>query len=126
MTAMSKPNKTLEDWEQWFRDHRSDEIAVLVIESIRILLRKGEMTAEDIHHIPVKNPSIRGSLMKQLRRMGIAEKDAFVCGTTKQSKAHTMAVWKLKDSLRAQQILKRCASILLPLEPEKREQMPLL
>lgn len=118
--------KPIADWECWFLKHRADEISVLVIESLRIILRKGSMSAEDVHHIPVKNPSVRGELMKCLRRMGVAKKSELAEGTTKQSHGHTLFVWTLCDAQRAREILDRCAGILLPpQEPKTEKQLEL-
>ena len=119
--------KTIEHWERWFRDHRSEELSILVIESCRVLLRKGDMTAEDVHHIPVKNPSVRGALMKQLKRMGLVQKTGLFEGSTEQSHGHTMFVWSLADAYGARQILDRCAAITLPpQEPKIEKQMEML
>jgi hypothetical protein len=49
----------MEQWEEFFHKHSGDELCILVLESCRILLRRGEMTAEAVHHIPVRNPSVR-------------------------------------------------------------------
>jgi len=116
----------LEKWECWFHEHRADEIAVLVLESIRILLRQGSMTAENIHHIPVKNPNVRGAVMRQLRRMGIAEKGDIVYGSTKSSKGHVMFTWKMSDSVMASKLLNRCASVVVRVDPVEDEQTVML
>jgi len=120
-------DKPIAEWELWFQKHRADEIAVLVMESIRILLRQGSMTAEDVHHIPVKNPSVRGELMKQLRRMGIAEKTALAYGETKQSHSHTMFRWTLVNAQRARELQEKGIALVLPhQEPGKEKQLEML
>lgn len=119
--------KTIEYWEDWFFTHRADELSILVIESCRVLLHKGSMTAEDVHHIPVKNPSVRGGLMKQLKRMGLVQKAGISEGSTKQSHGHAMFEWLLIDSQMARQIINRCARIVLPpQEPKTEKQMEML
>jgi hypothetical protein len=118
-------NDNLEVWEKWFIDHRSDEMAVLTLESLRILLARGEMTAEAVHHIPVKNPSIRGGLMKHLRRMGVVTKSALAEGTTKQSHGHTMFLWVATDTNRIRRLLDFGVSVFVP-EKKKTETQMLL
>jgi hypothetical protein len=119
--------KLLKYWEQWFIDHRADEIAVLVFESCRVLLRKGSMTAEDVHHIPVKNPSVRGALMKQLKRMELVTKTAIVEGSTKQSHGHAMYKWRLINPQLARELINRCERLLIPEQkPSSEKQMELL
>lgn len=117
----------IDQWERWFLKHRADEIAVLAMESIRVLLRNGSMTAEDVHHIPVKNPSVRGELMKLLRRMGIAEKTALAFGETKQSHGHTMFKWTLVNAQRARELQQKGIALVLPhQEPGKEIQTEML
>lgn len=118
--------KPPEYWEEWFLEHRADELAVLVIESCRVLLRQGSMTAEDVHHIPVKNPSVRGSLMRQLSRMGLVEKEAFAVGSTERSHGHAMWKWRCANAGACRFLLDRCAGMVLPEKPAKTEQMELL
>ena len=117
-------DRPLEYWQEWFHKHRGDEISVLVLESLRILLRQGSMSATDVHHIPVKNPSVRGELMKLLRRMGIAEKTALAFGETKQSHGHTMFRWTLVNAQRARELQEKGIALVLPhQEPGKEKQL---
>lgn len=114
------------DWEKWFHSHRSHELAELYIAALRVGLKKGSITAEDLHHVPVKNPSVRGALMKGLKRGGLFEKCAISYGSTKQSHGHSMFRWRLVDSEAALAILDRCAGLVIPQSPKEEKQMEML
>lgn len=96
---------TVENWEKLFAKYRFTEMAVLYAEALRIGLSKGSITAEDLHHIPVVNPSVRGAVMRGLRRGGLFEKVALTFGTTKQSHGHSMFSWRLVSVQDAKRIL---------------------
>jgi len=97
---------SIESWEKLFHQHRFAEMAVLLAEALRIGLLKGQVTAEDLHHIPVANPSVRGAVMKALKRGGLFESGGFRRGTTDQSHGHIMQVWILLDRPAASSILR--------------------
>jgi hypothetical protein len=99
-------NDRIELWEKLFHQHRFTEMAVLLAEALRIGLQKGSVTAEDLHHIPVVNPSVRGAVMKALRRGGLFESVGFKRGTTDQSHGHIMQVWMIIDRPSASKILR--------------------
>jgi hypothetical protein len=97
--------RKIEAWEELFIKYRFTEMAVLYFEALRIGLMRGSITAEDLHHIPVQNPNVRGAVMKGLKRGGMFEKEAVEYGTTKQSHGHSMFRWRLTDRSKASKIL---------------------
>jgi hypothetical protein len=100
----------LKSWEIIFYEHRGTELAVLFFEALRIGLRKGQITAEDLHHIPVENPSVRGCAMRGLRRSGMFSKAGYTCGTTEQSHGHVMCEWRLDRHATARLLLQKFAA----------------
>lgn len=91
-------------------------MAVLCMEALRVGLNKGELTAEDLHHIPVVNPNVRGAVMKALRRGGLFEKGGFTYGTTEQSHGHVMCRWILSDRIAAITILRKAQRMIVPVD----------
>ena len=67
-------------------------------------LKKGHVTAESAHHIPVTHPNSRGAAMKYLREWGFVMGDV-VRGTTKQSHGHWLHRWILKDRQKAEELV---------------------
>ena len=103
---------TIEAWEKLFKKYRGNELALLYMEALRVGLRQGSITAEDLHHIPVENPNVRGACMRGLRRNGLFEKCGFEFGSTEQSHGHTMFVWRLANPVAAKIILDRALNIV--------------
>jgi len=117
---------SIESWEKLFMKYRYTEMAVLYAEALRIGLQKGSVTAEDLHHIPVTNPNIRGAVMRGLRRGGLFEKVSLTFGSTPQSHGHAMFVWRLVSSSSAKTILRKYAEGICLCKKETHNQMEML
>lgn len=107
--TMNQGKNTVEMWERLFKDHRGTELAILYLEALRIGLRNGQITAEDLHHIKVVNPNVRGACMRGLRRAGMFIKTGTAYGTTTASHGHMMSIWRLEKPSSARKLLESVA-----------------
>ena len=100
---------TIEQWEELFIQYRGSEMAVLYLEALRQGLRLGQLTADDLRHIPVINGSVRGAVMKGLRRGGLFEKVGYQASQTEGRNGSAVAVWRLAEPVLAKAILNKVA-----------------
>lgn len=84
--------------------HKRPEIATLVIEMLRIGIRDGRVSAEDVHHVPVGNVNAFGAATKYLRGCGFTKGDAFAA-TRDKAAGHTLFRWVLTDPQQAERVL---------------------
>ena len=87
-------------------------------------LRKGRVSAEDAHHIPVTSPNCRGAAMKLLGKCGF-KKDYPIKGSTRPSHGHWLWQWVLYDAPRATAILGRLRGTAVALSNEPAPQLEL-
>jgi hypothetical protein len=85
-------------------------------------LRKGRVSAEDAHNIPVTHPNTRGAAMKLLGKCGF-KKDYPFQGTTAASHGHWMFMWTLYDAQKAKAILGRLRGTAVELGKEPGPQL---
>ena len=100
---------TIEAWEILFHEYRGTEMAVLYAEALRLGLRKGTITGDDLRHIPVVNGNVRGAVFKGLRRGGMFSKCGYVASKGEGRNGSAIAVWRLDKPVEARQILERFA-----------------
>ena len=100
---------TIMGWERLFAEHRGTELAVLFLESLRVGLRQGQITSDDLRHIPVINGSVRGACFRNLRRGGMFSKVGFTASKAEGRNSSAIAIWKLDKPKEARMILERVA-----------------
>ena len=102
------------------------EVAELVYAMIRHGIMHGQVTAEDVHYVPVTHQNTRGAAAKYLRHAGFTA-ERLATGTTRKSHGHYMAVWKLTDHALARRILDSMAQrvTMITTEREQKGQMVL-
>ena len=100
---------TVAAWEVLFQEHRGTELAVLFLEALRIGLKKGTITGDDLRHIPVINGSVRGACFRNLRRGEMFEKVGFTASKAEGRNGSAIAIWRLTKPREARMILERVA-----------------
>lgn len=119
-----KPEKYVDpSWVEGVARKRP-ETAIVLQTLIMAGIRRGHVTAEDAHHIPVSHPNVRGVAMKLLAKCGFA-KEYPTRGTTENSHGHWMFVWKLSNHSAARSVLDRIVRIVVPARPQPTGQMEL-
>lgn len=98
-----------DDWLERIMSNRP-EVLLLVHALVLAGIEGKPITSEVAHNIPVSHPNCRGAAMKILRNVGFA-KTGFDYGTTPDSHAHTIGVWKLIDQYRANRFLQRIREV---------------
>jgi len=96
-------------WEILFQEHRGEEMAVILLECLRIGLRDGQITSDSVRHIPVINGSVRGACFRNLRRGGMFEKVGFTASKADGRNGSAIAIWKLTRPIEARMILDKVA-----------------
>jgi len=100
---------TLEIWESLFHEHRGTEMGVLCAEALRLGLKKGSITGDDLRHIEVVNGSVRGAVFKQLRRGGMFTKTGFTASQADGRHGSAIGIWRLDKPYEASVLLRRFA-----------------
>ena len=101
------------------------ETVLLLHALVLIGLRKGCVTAEDGHHIPVSHPNCRGAAMKLLAKSGFV-KEFPTRGSTEQSHGHWLFRWRLEDVQQARQVVNRLNHAAAQINSEPRTGQMLL
>lgn len=95
---------------------KRSEVANVLIYLVEQGIKRGVVTAETAHCIPVEQPNSRGAAAKYLRKVGF-EKGAVVVGTTEKSHAHWLCEWRLVDHGAAQRFLDTIKAAVLSNAP---------
>lgn len=110
----------LPSWLRGITAKRPD-VALLVHALIVAGLRQGYVTAEDGHNIPVSHANVRGAAMKYLRHAGFAMDPTPLRATTRQSHAHWIFKWVLRDTTQARAVLQALSSTVTKLQTNEPE-----
>ncbi len=102
---------TMEAWEALFHEHRGTEMGVLCAEALRLGLKKGTITGDDLRHIEVINGNVRGAVFKQLRRGGMFAKVGFTASKAEGRNGSAIGVWELQKPVEARSLLNRFAGV---------------
>ena len=98
---------------------------ILVLHALVLAgLKKGRVSAEDAHHIPVSHPNCRGAAMKVLHHAGFEKSYPFQ-GKTPASHGHWMFMWTLYDVGRAQAVLNRLEGAVTDIRAKPIDQLNL-
>jgi len=90
----------------------------LVLHALLVAANKrGEVTAEDAHCVPVSHPNVRGPAMKALGGCGLRKSHPST-GTTQKSHGHTLWVWTVYDQSKVDAVLRRLSACVGVLQRE--------
>ena len=105
-------NNAVEYWQELFSKYRGTEKSVLYLEALRIGLRQGEITSDDLSHIEVINRKVVGAVVKGLAQAGMFERVGYTKSKLESAHSRIIGVWILKKPSTAHLIIDSvCASI---------------
>ena len=89
-------DRQLADYEQWFLDHRQDDLVPIVLHLLRVGLRNGEYDADDARQVVCHgNPKVRGGAVKLPVRWGMAENSG-LCKKSEAKEAKQRIIWRYR------------------------------
>ena len=103
-------NNAVEYWQELFSKYRGTEKAVMYLESLRIGLRQGEITSDDLAHIPCVNRKVVGAVIKGLGRSGLFERIGYTKSELESAHSRIIGVWVLKKPSTARLLLESVAA----------------